>query len=191
MTELSTDREYFEKLYEATVDPFRIWRSEYEQSKRAHALGLLQKDHYGSIFEPGCGNGAFSLELAGFCDHLTSVDWSEDALRAAALHCAGIPNVEFYELDFPRSLPNQRFDLLVASELLYYFADDRLNVFFESLPEIVKPGGEILLVHWRGKSDDYPMNGDLVHEAFHRQKSVQILETFEHPQYLVSAGILK
>lgn len=191
MVTTSTDREYFDKLYEATVDPFRIWQSEYEQSKRSHAMSLLQKPRYPSAFEPGCGNGAFSLDLSSRCEQLTAVDWSEDALKAAALHCAGVPNIDFYALDFPKSLPNQKFDLLVVSELLYYFSDEKLGHFFEILPDIVKPSGEILLVHWRGKSDDYPSNGDLVHKAFHDHASIKVLETFEHPQYLVSSGVLR
>ncbi|RZA13795.1 MAG: class I SAM-dependent methyltransferase [Proteobacteria bacterium] len=190
MIAASTDRQYFQKLYEASVDPFHNWRNEYEDSKRAQALSLLQKAFYPTAFEPGCGNGALSLDLSERCGHLSSVDWSSDALRAASLHCAGVANIDFSEMDFPAALPQKTFDLLIVSELLYYFSEMRLKKFFHSIPEIVKPGGEVMLIHWRGASDDYPSTGDAVHEEFHKLTSIRQAQVFEHPQYLISSGIV-
>lgn len=190
MIAASTDRHYFQKLYETSVDPFHNWRNDYEDSKRAQALKLLQKPFYRTAFEPGCGNGALSRDLSTRSGQLTSVDWSADALRAASLHCAGIPNIDFYEMDFPAILPHKTFDLMMVSELLYYFSDMRLKKFFASIPEIVKPGGEVMLIHWRGASDDYPSVGDAVHDEFHKLQTVRHLQVFEHPQYLISSGIV-
>lgn len=188
---MSTSREYFDKLYKSSVDPFHNWKNEYEDSKRETAMSLLTRERYSNIFEPGCGNGALTLDLAARTEKIISVDWSQDALNAAALHCAGVSHVEFRQMDFPLEIPNEKFDLVVISELLYYFSELRLKRFFDVLPTLLQEKGEVLLVHWRGLSSDYPSSGDEVHDAFHRQGHFSIEGFIERPEYLVSVGRLK
>jgi SAM-dependent methyltransferase len=185
-----TQQEYFQNLYRQSHDPFRNWVNDYEERKRNIALKILREPQYGRIFEPGCGNGGLSKELSKRGRRLLAVDWSKEALEAADRYCAA-DNIEFREMNFPNEIPaslEAGFDLMVVSELLYYYSEKDLERFFEVIPKILKPNGEILLIHWRGISDHYPSTGDKVHKKFHLQTSVKVLETFEDPNFLISLG---
>ncbi|RYZ49090.1 MAG: class I SAM-dependent methyltransferase [Proteobacteria bacterium] len=187
---LGTQRDYFKNLYRQSDDPFRNWVNDYEERKRNIALNILREPQYGRIFEPGCGNGGLSKELSKRGRSVLSVDWSKEALLAAKDYCSA-GNVEFREMNFPTETPldvETGFDLMVVSELLYYYSKTDLERFFEVVPKILKPNGEILMIHWRGLSDHYPSNGDAVHRRFHQHSAVNVLETFEDPNFLISLG---
>lgn len=187
---LGTQKEYFNKLYLQSDDPFRNWVNDYEERKRNIALKILREPQYGRIFEPGCGNGGLSKELSKRGRRVLAVDWSKDALSAAKNYCEA-DNIEFREMNFPRETPAAEeagFDLMVVSELLYYYSQEDLDRFFQAVPEILKPNGEILMIHWRGLSDHYPSNGDAVHRKFHQHPAVKVMETFEDPNFLISLG---
>jgi hypothetical protein len=77
----------------------------------------------------------------------------------------GLSNVEFARMQIPKKWPKKRFDLLVLSELLYYFcADDIRKIAHKSISSLTSCGA-ILLVHWTGETD-YPCPGDQAVECF-------------------------
>ena len=67
------------------------------------------------------------------------------------------------QADIARSLPTGRFDLIVFSELGYYFSAAVLAKIVRALAKRVRPGGEFVAVHWRGRSEDHVLHGDVVH----------------------------
>jgi hypothetical protein len=69
-------------------------------------------------------------------------------------------------MNVPTAFPSERFDLILVSEVGYYWGWENLAIAQELIVEHLEPGGHLLLVHWTPFVDDYPLTGDEVHDAF-------------------------
>jgi hypothetical protein len=72
--------------------------------------------------------------------------------------------VSFRRATVPADWPPGRFDLIVLSEVLYFFTKADLDRLAGHMVRAVKPGAEVILVHWTGETD-YPLSGDDAVEA--------------------------
>jgi SAM-dependent methyltransferase len=151
--------EYFEEMFRQTEDPWELETSTYEREKYAHTIGVLGSRTYENALEIGCAKGVLTQMLAPHCDKLLAVDVSPTALRAARARCAAIDHVSFARMAFPGLAPAPSFDLVVLSEVAYYWSDPDLLEAARWLGSHVTPNGEVLLVHWTGATD-YPQSGD-------------------------------
>ncbi len=161
----SLDRHYFENVYADSIDPWHFETSDYEREKYDATMAMLQDRRFRSAFEIGCSIGVLSARLASLTDSLLSVDINEKALAAAARRCAAITNVEFREMTVPRDFPAGPFDLVVVSEVAYYWSDADLALAIDRIVAAA-PGGILELVHFLPPVADYVRSGDAVHEAF-------------------------
>ena len=157
--------DYFDAMYEAASDPWGFEDRWYEQRKYAISLAQLPERRYRNAFEPGCSIGVLTAMLAGRCDRLLSCDVAEAAVRATARRTRDLPQVRVERRQLPRQWPAGRFDLIVFSEILYYFGDDDLDRVIEHAVRALQPGGTLLAVHWRHPVAEYPRSGDDVHRA--------------------------
>ena len=157
---------YFDHVYQANRDPWDFETSPYERDKYAATLAALPRLHYAKAFEIGCSLGVLTAQLAPRCGHLLAVDVSEAALAQARARCAGLPQVEIRRLRVPEEFPSQSFDLIVLSEVGYYWSPADLARAADLLITGLNPGGHLLLVHWTPPVHDYPLTGDDVHEFF-------------------------
>ena len=158
-------RDYFEQLYDSADDPWSFATSDYEAEKYDRSLAALRPS-YASAFEIGCSIGVFTHRLAERCRTLLAVDISERALERARARCAGLPQVTFERAAFPHDDPRRRFDLITCCEVAYYWSDADLALARDRIAGDLMPGGDLLLVHWLPKVDDYVRDGDAVHAAF-------------------------
>ena len=157
--------DYFESLYATDPDPWSFAESEYERKKYATTVGVLSGREIKSAFEVGCSIGILTSQLAYYCGSLLSVDVAEHALEQARRNCKSSSNVKFKRMEIPREWPGDKFDLIVLSEVLYYFcAPDIRKIAFKTVSRLA-PGGLALLVHWTGETD-YPCQGDPAVECF-------------------------
>lgn len=161
----SLDRSYFERVYENDSDPWHFATSDYERAKYDDTLALLGGRRFTSGFEIGCSIGVLTARLAGICDALLSVDINERALRAARARCKEFEHVSFADMSVPEEIPPGRFDLVVLSEVGYYWSDADLNLAIDRIAAL-GAGGLLELVHFLPPVDDYVRGGDAVHEAF-------------------------
>jgi hypothetical protein len=78
---------------------------------------------------------------------------------------------------FPRERPpnSTRFDLIIVSEVGYYWSLDELHTAQEAIDELLEAGGHLVLVHWTPLVLDYPLTGDEVHESFSRRPCLRFL----------------
>lgn len=157
---------YFDKVYEANQDPWDFETSPYEQEKYAATLAALPRPHYERAFEIGCSLGILTARLAPRCGHLLAVDVAETALRQARQRCANLPQVELRQLRVPDEFPEGQFDLILVSEVGYYWSPDDLTRAADLLVAALSAGGQLVLVHWTPPVHDYPLTGDAVHEFF-------------------------
>jgi trans-aconitate methyltransferase len=159
--------DYFEDLYARTDDPWSFATSPYERAKYDATLAALPRAHYRRGLEIGCSIGVLTADLAGRCGTLVAVDVSAKALDRARRRCQAIPNVNFVRGSVPTMWPEGPFDLMLLSEVVYYFhAADVVRLADRALASIA-PGGNIVMVHWTGATD-YPLGGDEATELFRR-----------------------
>lgn len=156
---------YFDAMYEAAPDPWGFEDRWYEQRKYAISLAQLPDRRFRSAFEPGCSIGVLTAMLARRCDRLLACDVAAGAVRAAARRTRDLPNVLVERRQIPAQWPTGRFDLIVFSEILYYFGDRDLEQVLESGVRALRAGGTLLAVHWRHPVTEYPRSGDDVHRA--------------------------
>lgn len=158
--EHSLDPDYFEGMFRESPDPWDFETSAYEQAKYARTLAALDGRVRDRGFEIGCANGALTARLAPLCRTLLAIDVSETALAAARRRCAALPAISFARMAFPREQPAAAaFDLVLLSEVAYYWDDADIARAGDWLRGGVAPGGDLLLVHWTGDTD-YPQSGD-------------------------------
>ncbi|RSK40062.1 class I SAM-dependent DNA methyltransferase [Hymenobacter perfusus] len=157
---------YFDDVYRANQDPWNFETSPYEREKYATTLAALPQQHYAAAFEIGCSLGVLTEQLATRCGHLLAVDVAANALERARQRCAHLPQVELKLLRVPEEFPGGEFDLILVSEVGYYWSPADLERAASRMLTALRPGGHLVLVHWTAPVHDYPLTGDDVHEFF-------------------------
>jgi SAM-dependent methyltransferase len=161
-----TPRSYFDRLYAAGDDPWGFESRWYEQRKYALTVASLPRPRYRSAFEPGCSIGVLTAVLADRCDRLLAVDQVPAAVDAARrrLAAAGAAGVEVALATVPSDWPAGPFDLLVLSEVAYYFDEPELRELLAVALGSLADDADVVAVHWRGETD-YPLSGDEAHRV--------------------------
>ena len=152
-------------MYADTSDPWNFSTSAYEQAKYRATIAALGGRRFGRAFEIGCSIGVLTSMLAGHCAALLAIDINERALEAARARCAQLPNVSFALMPFPQRTPAGPFDLIVMSEVAYYWSDDDLRAAADFRGDRRRrrhaPAGPLF-----APVEDYVRDGDAVHAAF-------------------------
>ena len=178
---------YFEAVYQANADPWGFETSPYEREKYATTLAALPRAHYERAFEIGCSLGVLTAQLAPRCGHLLAVDVAPAPLERARQRCADLPQVTLEQRRIPEEFPAGQFDLILVSEVGYYWSPADLERAAVQILAALVPGGQLLLVHWTPPVHDYPLTGDAVHEFFLRQAQpagpLRHLQGQRHAQY--------
>jgi SAM-dependent methyltransferase len=75
------------------------------------------------------------------------------------------------------------FDLIVFSEILYYFDDADLNQMLRLGLLALRPGGHLIAVHWRHPAPDHPRAGDDVHQILAADERLARLGRYRDPDF--------
>jgi SAM-dependent methyltransferase len=156
----------FNAKYAQDDDPWGFASSPYELEKYRTSIAELPRDTYEHCLEIGCSIGVFTEMLAYRCNRLLAVDISEIAVQRARIRCRNLDHVKVATCDIPAEFPDGKFDLIVLSEVGYYWASVDLIKARHTIIEHLTPGGQLLLVHWTLPIDDAPLTGDDVHDLF-------------------------
>ena len=162
----SLDQQYFDRVYRDRRDPWNFETSEYERTKYAVTLSALPDATYRRAFEIGCSIGVLTEALAKRCRRIVAVDPAESALVTARERLGNSEQVDFRCMSVPEKFPEGKFDLILISEVGYYWSKGDLNTAIHKIQEALEPGGVLLLVHYTPYVPDYPLTGDEVHEEF-------------------------
>jgi SAM-dependent methyltransferase len=176
---------YFDRIYAANDDPWGFATSPYEREKYDTTLRCLPEERYERGLEVGCSIGVLTGRLAERCDALLALDVSEEALAQARRRNAGQLGVEFARMQVPAEMPSGLFDLIVVSEVGYYWQRADLARAATGLAEHHRPGGTLLLVHWTEPVPDYPLTGDQVHDSWLARPEWERLHGERHAQYRI------
>ncbi|MFF5899591.1 SAM-dependent methyltransferase [Streptomyces argenteolus] len=185
---MSTPSHYFEDMYRGQEDPWRLRERWYEQRKYALTLASLPRPRFRRAFEPACSVGQLTRLLAPRCDRLIAADRVASVVETAARRTEDLDHVEVVRLTVPEEWPEGRFDLVVLSELLYYFDGARLDELLSRTAGSLEPGGTLVTVHWNHPVPEHLSTGTLLAErlahepglllrADHREEDF-VLQTF-------------
>jgi 2-polyprenyl-3-methyl-5-hydroxy-6-metoxy-1,4-benzoquinol methylase len=182
MSHDTTSQAFFEAKYQTDPDPWNFATSEYERGRYAAILDALPKRNYAHAFEPGCSIGVLTKQLAPMCDKVDAMDISPTAVATAQQCCAAFNNVIVTCGALPSDLPTGPFDLVVFSEIGYYFDESQLLLVLRAVTASMTPNAIFLAAHWLGSSRDHILSGDRVHEI------IQSIETLKHDHSERNAG---
>jgi SAM-dependent methyltransferase len=180
---VTLDPGYFRARYADSPDPYGLADRWYEARKYAVTAALLPRPRYGTAFEPGCSIGVLTLRLAARCDRLLACDAVPDAVASARARTAGLPGVQVQQRVIPDGWPPQSFDLIVFSELLYYFDDADLEQVLSLAASSLRADGQLLAVHWRHPAPDHPRSGDEVHQVLAARPELAGLARYRDPDF--------
>jgi len=185
--------ETFENRYRENPDPWNYKASPYERSKYQVTLDSLSRPGYANAFEPACSVGELTAMLATRCGRLLATDVSQTAVQAARIRCAGLHNVRLecrdLRADFDSHARGRPFDLIVFSEVGYYFDIESLSVLARRLADALCANGELIAVHWRGHSSDHVLHGDEVHRCLLHTLPLQHRLGDHHPGYRLDSWV--
>lgn len=154
----------FEQLYRERADPWDFTTSVYERTRYDRTLAALSGSRYAFGFEPGCSIGELTARLAPRCDQLFAIDVSATAVSRARSRCDAYTNVRIECADVQDPILEDRPDLIVLSEIGYYFEPRELADLALRLGNVLRAGGTLIAVHWLGESADHRLHGDEVHD---------------------------
>ena len=144
---------HFEQLYARDPDPWKFATSDYERRKYAATVDILPPGPFADALEVGASIGVLTRQLASRCRRILATDVVEAALDQARERCADLPHVRFARMVAPGEWPDGTFDLVLFSEVLYYFTPDGIADAARKTTGSLRPGGAVLLVNWFGPTD--------------------------------------
>jgi 2-polyprenyl-3-methyl-5-hydroxy-6-metoxy-1,4-benzoquinol methylase len=174
---------FFDRKYRRNADPWNFATSEYEKARYATILRVLNGRRYSRGFEPGCSIGVLSAQLATQCDRLECIDISPAAISMARERCRNLANTTFScvsVLDFASPGP---FDLIVFSEIGYYFNAETLSALAQRLVSRLSSDGVLLAEHWLDASEDHVLSGQRVHEILSNTPALRHQHGEIHPHF--------
>ena len=155
--------EFFEDKYRADEDPWNFSSDSYEQTRYRTILHALEPGRYRCAFEPGCSVGALTEKLAAVCERVDACDFSITAVEQARQRCQALPGVNVYRASLNDAARYQDYDLIVLSEIGYYFSSVAWQSLVLYIGDEMRSGATLLASHWIGTSTDHILSGDEVH----------------------------
>jgi predicted TPR repeat methyltransferase len=173
----------FEARYERDPDPWGFATSFSEVRRYELTVAALPRPRFHRVFEPACANGELTWRLAERSDQVEAMDCSPTAVARARARCAGLPGVVITVGELPHAWPQGRFDLVVFSELGYYFDVGELAGLRDAAAGALVSSGILVGVHWLGTSEDHLLSGDEVHRVLHEGKSLELIARYRDDQF--------
>lgn len=166
---------YFELKY-IRNNPYRVNGSFYDIEQCNRAVEIIKGRRYSSILEIGCGNGYLLERYSSLSDRVIVTDISRLALKRAKERLKGKKHIEFRQSDLLKEDINEKFDLVICSEVLYYFTLDQLKGVVPKILNYIKKDGNLLSIHIRSLNDD---TSGFPYKAFGARTIHQFLESTE------------
>jgi Nodulation protein S (NodS) len=160
----------FEARYQADPDPWSYTTSEYERAKYDATLAACGPGPFQCGLELGSSIGVLSGRLASRCRSLVTIDAAPTAVAAARRRLSGVSGVRAIVGSIPEAIPRMRYDLVVASEILYYLDEAQLAGTLGRLGELSLPHARWVAVHWRPDGPERPLDAHEAHAILRAQE---------------------
>lgn len=179
--------DYFSEMYSTDADPYQVESRWYEQRKIGLLMSALPSRHYQSAYEPGCGTGFLSIELAKRCTFLHISDASHEAMTTARTNVQRITNISCAVESLPTDWPGHlgKFDLIIFSELLYFLDEDQLMDVISLSRLHLMPNGHIAVCNWKPDFAFRKLETDLISSVFKNQVSLYRIVHHEEADFIL------
>ncbi|GII99950.1 LmbE family N-acetylglucosaminyl deacetylase [Sediminihabitans luteus] len=179
----SLPQEFFDRFYARRADPWGFETRWYEERKRDLTLAVLPRARFGRGLEVGCSTGVLTARLAERCDSLLGVDITDAPLAAARARLGERVRLEKHAT--PADWPEGRFDLVVLSEVGYYWDAHDLARGVDRAVASLADDGVLVACHWRHPVREYPTTGDAVHRALRAHDRLALLARHVEEDFLL------
>lgn len=173
----------FEARYRAEPDPWHYRSSTYERAKYQATIEACGAGPFTNALELGASIGVFSALLAPRCVRLNTIDAAPTAVREARRRLAGWHHVHIIEGTIPEGIPHGPYDLIIASEVLYYLTAAELRATLSQLKDNL--AGRLVAVHWRPEGPERPLAAHQVHETLRQQPWLELRARADTDDYLL------
>lgn len=180
------DDAFFEDAYRRTADPWSFADDPTEGARYDRIVAQLGDRTFAAAFEPGCSIGVLTERLAARCRALLAIDVAPSAVARARARCVHFPHVTVTVGRLPDDIPSGPLDLVVVSEVGYYFDRPTLGRVIDRVIEPLVPGGLLVACHWTGTSPDHVLSGQVVHEVLDGHDGLDALHHEEHATYVLA-----
>lgn len=179
----TTSQAFFDDKYKRDPDPWGFVSSPYERERYERILHALAGPRYRRAFEPGCSIGVLTERLASVCGVIEAIDISSIAVERAKQRCTRLGHVHIKRGALPKNIPAGMFDLIVFSEIGYYFEAPQLQMLVDQLIRRMEDNGTFLASHWLGSSRDHLLTGDQVHQTILTIDKLVLKHSERHKDY--------
>lgn len=159
-----TDPAYFERMYARSDDPWGFDDHFYERRKRELTVAALPRARFVSALELGSSTGALTEQLLARVDRIHCVELHPRGVEIARRRLlADSDRVRFEVADLITWTPGETYDLVVASEVLYYLDAEPLARALGWIRDQHLAGATVVAVDWRHPVDEHRWSGDEIH----------------------------
>lgn len=116
----SNDHAELERIFRTLKDPWNFESSPYEQERLMLLLQEVKGCPHDSILEVGCAEGVFTSMLSTLSSRVVGIDVSPTAVARARERC---PDHTFFATSLESFESDEKFDLVICAETLYYIED--------------------------------------------------------------------
>lgn len=145
-------------------DPFGFDVHPEEQLKFDRTLEVCGDGPLGRVLELGCAVGTFTEVLAPRATDVLAIDVSQSAVDQVLRRLDGQDHVRAVAMDIPDEFPDETFDLVIASDVLYYLPVPVLQRCVDRIEESLAPGGTFVSVHYVPRMGSV-LNGEEAHDV--------------------------
>ncbi|MEU1535365.1 SAM-dependent methyltransferase [Streptomyces fagopyri] len=182
---MNTPASYFDRQYADAADPWHLAERWYDRRKYNLTVAALPHPHYLSAFEPGCSVGVLTGLLAARCDRLLSTDRVPSAVEATQ-RTADADHVTVRQMTVPEQWPEESFDLVVLSELLYYFNSATRTQLLNQSVKSLEEGGHLVTVHWNHPVAEHTCTGRDIAEHLDTVPDLKRLARYDDPDFTLT-----
>ena len=154
---------FFEHFFDEG-DPFGFDRNPEEQLKFRRTLEVCGENALGRVLELGCAVGTFTELLAPRAEEVVALDVSQAAVDRVLERLRGAGNVRGVAMSIPGEFPDGPFDLVVASDVLYYLPVADLKHCVDRIEASLADGGAFVAVHYVPRMGSV-LNGEEAHDV--------------------------
>lgn len=180
------DDAFFEDTYRRAEDPWSFAADPTERARYDRIVAQLGDRTFAAVFEPACSIGVLTERLAARCQALLAIDVAPSAVERAQARCARFPHVTVAVGRLPDHIPLGPLDLVVFSEVGYYFDEPTLGRVIDRLLEPLEPGGLLVACHWTGTSADHVLSGQVVHDVLDAHEGLEAQHHEQHATYVLA-----
>lgn len=143
----------FDPVYGAAADDaWNYSKNPFEKARFDIVTRTLSDVPTTKVLEVGCAEGHLTRRMAGHASDLLACDIVNEAIDRARTNCRDLRNVRFLRMDVRTGWPGEMFDLLVYSDVLYFFSKKEVRQVIGDSARYVNDGGHLLFANeWHSR----------------------------------------